>query len=154
MAVGPTDPRRAEIVEVALTTIAGWARDGRLGYYSELAAAVNDELPDAGLEAHGQPMNRLLFDVVSTARAFDPSGPMLSAVVVFKDRDNREPGDGFYTLGQQLGLYDGSQDQGDRAGFWGEQFNACSRYWTATREREFSRWLREHGVWLWEPPAA
>ena len=140
--IGPGDQQWDDVVRAATLVVATWARDGQFHYYTDLARAVNEELPEAALEPHGFAMNRLLYDVVLKARGFEPDGPMLSAVVVLKDSNNRQPGPGFWELGQELGRYGGSRDEGDRAGFWGEEFAACTQLWTRSRVRQLERWLR------------
>ncbi len=70
---------------------------------------------------------------------------MLSAVVVLKDPNNRQPGPGFWELATELGLYGGGRDDGDRAAFWSQEFARCTTFWTRTRRREFDGWLRTNG---------
>lgn len=143
--IAPSDADWPEVVATAARTAVRWAGEGQFHYYSELADEVNSEHTDAGLEAYGHPMNRLLYDIVMTSRAFDPGSPMLSAVVVLKDQDNRQPGGGFWELGNELGLYHGGSGSENRAGFWGQQFAECTKFWTRSRQRDFDRWLRTNG---------
>jgi hypothetical protein len=145
----PSDADWDEVVTAAALEVVGWAGRGECTYYSDLADAVNREVPDAELSRHGHAMNRLLFDLVVTARAFDGDAPMLSAVVVLKNQNNRQPGSGFWQLGKELGLYSGSPREEDKAGFWGQQFAANSQFWTASRVREFRKWLGRNGPTLY-----
>jgi hypothetical protein len=144
--IGPGDLDWPDLVRTATRIVAGWARDGQYHFYVDLSREVNAELPEAELEPHGGIMNRLLYSVVMTGREFMPDGPMLSAVVVLKDANNRQPGPGFWDLAKELGRYGGSRDEADRAGFWGQEFAACTQAWTRSTYRDFERWLRTNPV--------
>jgi hypothetical protein len=148
--IGPRDLGWEEVVRSAALTAARWAERQEFGFYSDLARAVNEEVDGAELEPHGHPMNRLLYDIVMTARGFEPNGPMLSAVVVLKDSRNRQPGQGFWELGTELGRYGGSREEGDKAAFWASELDACQQAWSRPKLREFERWLRTNGVIVYE----
>jgi hypothetical protein len=144
--IGPSDAEWVDVVRAAARTAADWARREQFHFYSDLAEAVNEEVDGAALEAHGFAMNHLLYDIVMTARAFAPDAPMLSAVVVLKDASKRQPGQGFWELGKELGRYNGSRDEADQVQFWSEELAASHSLWTAPKLREFDRWMRSEGV--------
>jgi hypothetical protein len=148
--IGPRDLGWEEVVRSAALTAARWAERQEFGFYSDLARAVNEEVDGAELEPHGHPMNRLLYDIVMTARGFDPDGPMLSAVVVLKNSNRRQPGEGFWELGGELGRYSGSRDDDEKAAFWTGELHECQRTWSRSKVREFERWLRKHNVIVYE----
>lgn len=79
------------------------ARAGESITYAEIA-------PMAGLDmskpADRNEIGRIL-GTIST-REYEEDRPLLSAVVVRSD--SRYPGKGFFTLAQELGIYDGSDD--------------------------------------------
>ena len=60
--------------------------------------------------------------------------PLLSAVVVYKFSPLKEnrlmPGEGFFKLAYNLGLYNGSRNRKDRAKFWIEEINKVWNYWS------------------------
>lgn len=146
MAIHPADPDWEDVARAALDQVLDWASTGTLGTYGELADHVNDDVPDAKLEPFGFAMGRLLYDLVITVRTFDPQAPMVSSVVVLKD--SGEPGGGFWTLGEQLGLYDRARGV-DRSVFWAEQLRATFDYWTRERRRDLGAWVRRHGMILY-----
>jgi len=59
--------------------------------------------------------------------------PMLSAVVVHKPNPQMGilamPGDGFFNLAYDLGLYDGSRDTKDRMRFFSKEIKKVWEYW-------------------------
>ncbi|MEM5861272.1 MAG: hypothetical protein QXJ20_02665 [Candidatus Aenigmatarchaeota archaeon] len=69
-----------------------------------------------------------------SAHEHDCGRPMLSAVVVHKP--NKEmgilaiPGDGFFKLAYDLGLYDGSRNQKDKMKFWSKEIKRVWDYWS------------------------
>ncbi|MDP8975663.1 MAG: hypothetical protein M3N28_04720 [Actinomycetota bacterium] len=73
--ISPSDIGWDSVVVAGARVTSGWAGAEQFHYYSELAEAVNAEVPDADLEAFGHPMNRILYDIVMTGRSFDPRLP-------------------------------------------------------------------------------
>jgi len=54
--------------------------------------------------------------------------PMLTALVVHRGNDNN-PGEGFFSIAHDFGLYDGSRDQMARLIFWSNQVTAVHNHW-------------------------
>ena len=55
--------------------------------------------------------------------------PMLTSLVIHKGNDNN-PGEGFFSIANELELYFGSRDQLQRVTFWSNQVTAVHNYWT------------------------
>lgn len=56
------------------------------------------------------------------------AGRPLLSVVVFSQINN-QPGNGFFTLANQLGLYHGGNNPGQRDIFFINELNKCYNYW-------------------------
>jgi len=54
--------------------------------------------------------------------------PMLTALIVHRGNDNN-PGEGFFTIAQELGHFDGSRDQMRRLTFWSNQVTQVHNHW-------------------------
>lgn len=54
--------------------------------------------------------------------------PMLTALIVHRGNDNN-PGEGFFAIAQELGLYNGSRDQISRLTFWANQVTEVHNHW-------------------------
>ena len=99
------------------------ARDQKLATYGEIA-------PLAGLsmdnDAHRETMSTILAEIARHEQSL--GHPMLTAIVVHRGRDNN-PGDGFYALAREFGLFGGSRDQFKRLQFWVDQVKAVHEHW-------------------------
>ena len=80
------------------------ARSRGITYYSDVAplAGLNMDSP-----ADRNHISRILGDISTTEH--QGGRPLLSAVVIL--RDENRPGRGFFSLAQELGLYDGDDVQ-------------------------------------------
>lgn len=54
--------------------------------------------------------------------------PMLTALIVHRGNDNN-PGEGFFSIAQQFGLFDGSRNQIARLTFWANQVTQVHNHW-------------------------
>lgn len=55
--------------------------------------------------------------------------PMLTALIVHRGNDNN-PGEGFFSIARELGLYNGSRHQVARVTFWANQVANVHNHWT------------------------
>ncbi|ELI5417777.1 hypothetical protein RRJ97_004407 [Vibrio parahaemolyticus] len=53
---------------------------------------------------------------------------MLTSLVIHKGNDNN-PGEGFYSIASELGIYNGSRNNLDRITFWVSQVSLVHDYW-------------------------
>lgn len=54
--------------------------------------------------------------------------PLLSALVVYKDKNKQGPGPGFYEAAKRMGYSTGS-NAGAREDFWAREVKKCHDYW-------------------------
>lgn len=55
--------------------------------------------------------------------------PMLTSLVIHKGDDNN-PGEGFFSIAVDIGLYSGSRDQLERVTFWANQVRQVHNHWS------------------------
>jgi len=53
---------------------------------------------------------------------------MLTALIVHRGNDNN-PGEGFFAIAQEFGLYNGSRDQIARLTFWANMVTEVHNHW-------------------------
>lgn len=101
----------------------------RLGRARRLAA-YSDVSPLVGLsmerEEDRDEIARLLGEIA--VHEHGQGRPMLTALVVHRGNDNN-PGEGFFAIAQELGLYNGSRDQITRLTFWANQVTEVHNHW-------------------------
>lgn len=101
----------------------------RLARLQQLAA-YSDVSPLIGLsmdsESDREEIARLLGEIAVYEHA--AGRPMLTALIVHRGNDNN-PGEGFFSIAQQLGLYNGRRDQIARLTFWANQVTQVHNYW-------------------------
>jgi hypothetical protein len=96
------------------------ARCGSYTTYSDIAPLAG---LDMGNPADRETMSRLLEEI---ARVEQVAGrPMLTAVVIH--RADNIPGEGFFTIAEEFGRFDG----GDKLPFWIISLNEVHDYWRA-----------------------
>ena len=100
------------------------ARAQQLTTYSNIA-------PLAGLsmenEADRDRISQLLGEIV--LHEAGEGRPMLTAIVIHRGNDNN-PGEGFFAIATQLGLFNGSRHQLRRLEFWARQVQEVNTYWS------------------------
>ncbi len=97
------------------------ARMGHLVTYSDIAPLANLSMDDPG-DRHK------MAEILGTISTYEHSEgrPMLSAIVVLADVGY--PGEGFFTLGRELGLHHGHQDLED-LNFFVKEVQRVYEYW-------------------------
>ena len=111
-----------ESTETIYQEIAKVAKSGGTTYYSDIAPLV-------GLDMGSHPdRNRISNILDEISRNEHANGkPLLSAVVISKAR--KLPGQGFFTLAQNLYLYDGNPDS--ELEFWVQELRRVHAHWTS-----------------------
>lgn len=93
-------------------------------------AAYSDVSPLVGLsmdrEQDRDEIARLLGEIAVHEHA--EGRPMLTALIVHRGNDNN-PGEGFFSIAQELGLYNGSREQISRLTFWANQVTEVHNHW-------------------------
>ncbi len=102
------------------------ARNKKLTYYSLIAPmlGLNMEVEDDRNE-----IARLLGQIAIHEQ--ENGRPMLTSLVIHKGNDNN-PGEGFYSIANELGIYNGSRNNLDRITFWVTQVSLVHGYWKNT----------------------
>jgi len=120
---GRSDDEWDRIVDDAAAFLISQAKLRRTVTYSDLNSALTrrGHLPfDFGTESDRAAVGAVLGDAVQ--RTIGDSGVMLSAIVVYIDRN--DAGTGFYKLATQLGLLPNTADADDKLAFWARQVAA------------------------------
>ncbi|MFJ3044395.1 hypothetical protein ACIPEN_01075 [Herbaspirillum chlorophenolicum] len=93
-------------------------------------AAYSDVSPLIGLsmqnDADREEIARLLGDIAVFEHG--QGRPMLTALIVHRGNDNN-PGEGFFSIAHELGLYGGRRDQIERLTFWANQVTEVHNHW-------------------------
>ncbi|AKH20878.1 hypothetical protein [Sedimenticola thiotaurini] len=97
---------------------------------NDLLAAYSDVAPLVGLsmdvDEDREEIARLLGEIA--AQEHQAGRPMLTALVVHKGSDNN-PGEGFFSIAHDFGLYGGSRNQMERLTFLANQVTAVHNHW-------------------------
>lgn len=132
---GRSDDEWDRMVDDAVAFLSEQARLARVVTYSDLNSALarRGHLPfDFATERDRTAVGEILG--VATQRALDDSKTMLSAIVVYIDRN--EAGPGFYKLATGLGLLPNTATVDDKLAFWTAQVRAVhERYARPPRKR-------------------
>lgn len=104
----------------------------RLAQAQDLAA-YSDVAPLIGLSMDNEEdRNRIAELLGEIAIHEDNEGrPMLTALIIHRGNDNN-PGEGFFSIAQELGHFDGSRDLINRLTFWSNQVTQVHNYWANT----------------------
>ncbi len=99
------------------------ARGGHLTTYGDIAplAGLNMQL-----DADRDSISKLLGEILR----YEASGdrPLLTAIVVHHGNDNN-PGEGFFSVANELGRFGGSRDPLARLEFWVREVQEVHAYW-------------------------
>lgn len=107
------------LIELART------RPGRLTTYSDIAPLANLSMAkDADRETISALLGEILLHEVNRGR------PLLTAIVVHRGNDNN-PGEGFFSIATEIGIFNGSRDPLARLEFWVRQVQEVHNYWAA-----------------------
>ncbi len=99
------------------------AKTKKLAAYSNVAPLVGLSMDNA---EDREEMARLLGEIAKYENQNDR--PMLTSLIVHKGADNN-PGEGFFSIAQELELYNGSRDPIDRVTFWANQVTDVHNHW-------------------------
>ena len=103
--------------------IVATAKSGKLVTYSDLATPLGLDLSN---ESDRNTLTMYLREIAIYEQSCDR--PMLTSLVIHKSGDN-DPGEGFFSIAKELGLYSGSRRSEDRALFWVGQVSGAHKYW-------------------------
>lgn len=120
---GRSDDEWDRIVDDTVTYLSEQARLQRIVSYSDLNSALarRGHVPfDFDLDRDRSAVGMVLGDAVR--RSIGDTGVMLSAIVVYIDRNDAGPG--FYKFATQLGLLPSTATSDDKIAFWSQQVNA------------------------------
>lgn len=120
---GRSDDEWDRMVDDTVTWLSHQARLRRIVSYSDLNSALarrGHVRFDFDLDRDRTAVGALLGDAV--CRSIGDSGVMLSAIVVYIDRNDAGPG--FYKLATQLGLLPNTATADDKIAFWSQQVKA------------------------------
>ena len=95
------------------------AKGGGITHYSDIAPLVGLSMDSPG----DRTIMSTILDKISMSE-HENAKPLLSAVVILKEKNI--PGDGFFTMAQGVGLYDGI----DEVQFWVKELRRVHDYWT------------------------
>ena len=104
-------------------TLVQLARDRLLTSYSDIAPLAN---LDMNVDADRQQMSQLLGEIARFEHS--QKRPMLTSLVIHRGDDNN-PGEGFFAIAQELGLFQGSRDDIVRTTFWARQVGDVHAHW-------------------------
>ena len=97
---------------------------------ARLLATYSDVSPLLGLSMENQQdreeIARLLGEIVEFEHG--EGRPMLTALIVHRGNDNN-PGEGFFSIAHDLGLYNGRRDLMSRLTFWVNQVTSVHNHW-------------------------
>ena len=115
-----------------------WATTMNQILYDELArlararslAAYSDVSPLVGLSMENESDREEIARLLGEIAVYEHSEgrPMLTALIVHRGNDNN-PGEGFFSIAHELGLYNGRRDQLARLTFWANQVTDVHNYW-------------------------
>jgi len=99
------------------------AKNNFLAAYSEVALLI-------GLSMDNEEDRNEIADLLGeiAVHEYKAGRPMLTALVVHRGNDNN-PGEGFFSIAHELGLYNGSRDSMDRLIFWSNQVTEVHNHW-------------------------
>jgi hypothetical protein len=101
------------------------AKTKKLASYSEVAPLIG---LDMAQEADRDEIARKLGDIVFFEH--ENNRPMLTALVVHQGGDNN-PGEGFFSAAEKIGLFKSSRDPMKRLIFWSNQVTLVHNHWAS-----------------------
>lgn len=95
-----------------------------------LLATYSDVSPLIGLSMENAPDREEIARLLGKIAEFEhgEGRPMLTALIVHRGNDNN-PGEGFFSIAHDLGLYNGRRDQTSRLIFWVNQVTSVYNHW-------------------------
>lgn len=102
------------------------AKTKSLAAYSNVAPLID---LDMSKDQDRDEIARRLGDIVLYEN--ENGRPMLTALIVHYGNDNN-PGEGFFSAAEKIGLYKGSRDPINRLTFWSNQVTLVHNYWASS----------------------
>lgn len=99
------------------------ARSQQVAAYSDVSPLIGLSMDD---EQDRNEIARLLGEIAIHEN--QAGRPMLTALIVHKGDDNN-PGEGFFSIAQELGLFNGRRGQIARLTFWVNQVTQVHNHW-------------------------
>ena len=99
------------------------ARSDRLASYGEVAPSIGLNM---ALEEDRDEIARRLGEIVRYE--FEANRPMLTSLIVHYGDDNN-PGEGYFSIASELGLYSGSRNPIEKLTFWAGQVRDVYNHW-------------------------
>ena len=99
------------------------AKSRKIMTYSDLAGPLGLDLSN---DSDRNSLTQFLREIAIYEQLCDRL--MLTSLVIHKSGNN-DPGEGFFSIAKDLGLFDGSRRTEDRALFWVGQVSAVHKYW-------------------------
>ena len=99
----------------------------QLAAYSTVSPLVNLSMD---IEQDRNEISRLLEEIAIHEN--DEGRPMLTALIVHMGNDNN-PGEGFFSVAQRFGLFNGTRNQIERLTFWAQQVTQVYNHWGNTQ---------------------
>ena len=105
-------------IEIIYQAIKQVAKNEVTTYYSDIAPLV-------GLDMSYEPDRNIMSNILDkiSKNEHENGKPLLSAVVILRDKNI--PGDGFFGMAQEVGVYNG----GDKDQFWASELWRVYNYW-------------------------
>jgi len=101
------------------------AQTQRVAAYSDVSRLVGLNM---GIEDHRNQIAILLSEIAR--HEYENERPMLTSLIVHRGNDNN-PGEGFFSIAEEFGLFDGSRDQILRLTFWANQVRLVHNHWAS-----------------------
>ncbi len=97
---------------------------------ANLLTTYSDVAPLVDLSMDNEEDRNLIAEMLREIAVYEneEGRPMLTSLVVHRGNDNN-PGEGFFYIAQELGLFDGSREQLARLIFWSNQVTEVHNYW-------------------------
>lgn len=113
-----------QVDEVLYSELTRLARSKLIAAYSDVAPLIG---LDMAIASDRDEIAKKLGDIVFFEHAHDR--PMLTALVVHYGNDNN-PGEGFFSAAEKIGLFKGSRDPIKRLTFWSNQVTLVHNLWS------------------------
>lgn len=109
---------------ILYTTLTTLARTNQLAAYSDVSPLLGLSMD---ISEHRDEIATMLTAIA--IHEYKSGRPMLTALIVHRGDDNT-PGEGFFSIAEQLGLYDGSRNPLQRLTFWANQVRNIYNHWS------------------------
>ena len=99
------------------------AKNQNLAAYSDVAPLIGLSMD---IDADRNEIAMLLGEIAQYEN--ENNRPMLTALIIHRGNDNN-PGEGFFSIATEFGLYNGSRDEITRVSFWSNQVTQVHNHW-------------------------